>query len=735
MPVAKSRALGYQARMDNPIPLTRDLVLIGGGHTHALVLRMWGMSPIPGVRVTLVNPGPTSAYSGMLPGFVAGHYIRNALDIDLVKLARHAGARLILGRATGIDRATRRIKVGDRTIPYDTLSVDIGISSDMPALPGFADHATPAKPLDAFADRWTAFLADLPPDPHVTVIGAGVAGTELALAAAHRLGPSARVTLIEAAEPLAAVGPKTRTTLVGHLTDARITLLTQIEVAEVRADGVVLSDGRIVPSHLTIGTAGTLPQGWLPLTGLALENGFLTVAPTLQTSDPAIFAAGDIAHMAGSPRPKAGVFAVRQAPALFRNLGVSLTGRGTLRSYRPQRDYLKLISTGGKNAVADKWGLPLDGAWLWRWKDCIDRHFMGRLNHLPPMPPIAIPHRIAQGAAEAIGTKPLCGGCGAKVGSATLTRVLATLPPSRRADTLSTPGDDAAILNIGGIRQVITTDHLRSVTEDPFLMARIAAIHALGDIWAMGAQPQAALAQIILPRMSDQMQQDALSEILSAASEIFREAGAEIVGGHTSIGSELTIGFTVTGLPEADPVSLVGARAGDTLLLTKPIGTGIVLAAEMLRAARPEDVIAALASMSHSSGYVAAILAPHARAMTDVTGFGLAGHLLNILSASKVGATLDLRAVPVLAGAETLAAAGHSSTLAASNRSATTTRMTFTESPRAALLFDPQTAGGLLAVVPAELAQNILARLQAAGEPAAIIGTVTAGPSHLTVSD
>jgi selenide, water dikinase len=734
MPVAKSRALRYQPRMDSPIPLTRDLVLIGGGHTHALVLRMWGMNPIPGVRVTLINPGPASAYSGMLPGFVAGHYARNELDIDLVKLARHAGARLITGRATAVDRAARRITVDDRAIPYDTLSIDIGISSDMPALPGFADHAVPAKPLDVFADRWTAFLAHLPSDPHVTVIGAGVAGAELAMAMAHRLGPTARITLIEASEPLAAVGPKTRTTLIRHLTDARITLVTGMEVAEVHANQIVLADGRILPSHLTIGTAGTLPQAWLALTGLALHEGFLTVAPTLQTSDSAIFAAGDIAHMAGSPRPKAGVFAVRQAPVLFRNLSVSLTGRGTLRSYRPQRDYLKLISTGGKNAVADKWGLPLDGSWLWLWKDRIDRRFMDRLNHMPPMPPTALPDRIAEGAAEATGTKPLCGGCGAKVGSAALARGLAILPPSRRADVLSVPGDDAATLNIGGIRQVITTDHLRALTEDPFLMARIAAIHALGDIWAMGAAPQAALAQIILPRMSDRMQQETLSEILAAAAHVFHEAGAEIVGGHTSIGSELTIGFTVTGLTDADPVGLVGARPGDILLLTKPIGTGTILAAEMSRAARGADVIAALTSMSRSSGPAAATLAPLARAMTDVTGFGLAGHLLNILSASKVGATIDLPSVPVLAGAEIIAAAGHSSTLAPFNRSATAARMTFTESPRAALLFDPQTAGGLLAAVPADLAQNIIAGLHAAGEPAAIIGTVTADPSHLTVS-
>ncbi|KAB2877454.1 MAG: bifunctional NADH dehydrogenase FAD-containing subunit/selenide, water dikinase SelD, partial [Albidovulum sp.] len=188
--------------MQGQIPLTRDLVLIGGGHTHALVLRMWGMRPLPGVRLTLISPEPAAAYSGMLPGHVAGHYPREALQIDLVRLARHAGARLILGRAEGIDRAAGRIRVQGRpAVAYDVASIDIGITSDMPALTGFAANAVPAKPLDAFADAWEAFAgraARGEAAPRVAVIGGGVAGVELALAAHHRLGPGAEVTVIEA---------------------------------------------------------------------------------------------------------------------------------------------------------------------------------------------------------------------------------------------------------------------------------------------------------------------------------------------------------------------------------------------------------------------------------------------------------------------------------------------------------------------------------------------------------
>ncbi|MDW4548364.1 selenide, water dikinase SelD [Defluviimonas sp. D31] len=726
--------------MQPQIPLTRDLVLIGGGHTHALVLRMWGMRPLPGVRLTLINPAPTAAYSGMLPGHIAGHYPREALQIDLVQLARHAGARLILGRAAGIDRAARRVIVPGRPdVAYDIASIDIGITAEMPRLPGFSDFAVPAKPLDAFADRWEAYVGLRPAGAagaRVAVVGAGVAGVELALAARHRLGSEASVTLVERDRALAALGRGAGRALRAHLDRARITLIEEMPAAAVEPDGVRLADGQLVPADFVIGTAAARAPGWLATTGLPLKDGFVMVGPTLRsTGDPAIFAAGDIAHLSHAPRPKAGVFAVRQAPVLLRNLGVALTGKGRMRRYRPQSDYLKLISTGSKHAVADKWGLPLDGAWLWRCKDRIDRRFMAKFHELPAMDPPALPARVAAGVREELGRgKPLCGGCGAKVGQADLKAALAGLPAPHRPDVISGPGDDAAVLAHGKGQQVITTDHVRAFTEDPWLLARITAIHAMGDVWSMGARPQAALAQVILPRMSPRLQAETLREIMAAAAETFGVEGADVVGGHTSLGAELTIGFTVTGLSAGAALAQSDARPGDWLILTKPIGTGVILAAEMARAA-PGDVVAgALASMARTQGAAARILGPEAHAMTDITGFGLAGHLMTMLEASDTAARISLRHVPLLPGAEALAAAGHGSTLLPANR-AVMARMFLTESPRADLLFDPQTGGGLLAAVPAEAAMDLVRRLRDAGEPAAVIGELTEGPAFLTVED
>lgn len=724
--------------MQNDYPVVKDLVLVGGGHAHALVLRMWGMSPLAGTRVTVINPTPAAPYTGMLPGHIAGHYTRDEIMIDLVRLARFAGARVILDRVTGIDRAAQKIHLAGRPpISYDLASLDIGIASDLPELPGYSAHGAAAKPLGDYAERWQAFTARDLPAPQVVVIGAGVGGVELALASKHRLGPRARVTLLQRSDkalPLIVAGA--RRTLLAHLERAGVTLMLNAEPAALHADSVTLKDGRSIASDFTLSVAGGHPQRWLSDIGLETHHGFVTVGPSLQSSDPAIFAAGDCAHLGFAPRPKAGVFAVREAPILLHNLRAALTG-GPMRRYRPQRDYLKLISTGGKGAVADKWGLPLDGAWLWRWKDRIDRKFMAKFADYPAMAR-ALPAQFTSGLPEAMGPKPLCGGCGAKLGASDLATALAAVPKPARPEVISGRGDDAAILATASGVQLLTTDHLRAFTHDARLMARIAALHSLGDIWAMGAAPQAALAQITLPPLSAQKGGEMLAEIMQEAAQVFTEAGADIVGGHSSIGAELTIGFTVTGTaPRA--ITKGGARAGDVLLLTKALGSGTVMAAEMATTRLPhgllgEAVAATLAQMCRSNGPASAALTPHAHAMTDVTGFGLAGHLLEILDASGLAASLDGNAIPTLPAALDLAGLGHASSLAPANRAATIGRVAGPETPLKALLYDPQTAGGLLAALPRAAAEALLPDLRAQGYAAAIIGSLATGTPQITLT-
>ncbi|MGC8202750.1 selenide, water dikinase SelD [Aliiroseovarius sp. PTFE2010] len=722
--------------MHLPIPITREIVLVGGGHSHALVLRMWGMERLAGARVTVISPGASAAYSGMLPGFVAGHYPRAALDLDLYRLARFAGARIIQDRATGIDPVARVVTLeSGRQVEFDVLSVDIGITSAMPDLPGFSDFATPAKPLEFFADRWRAFRKAADGAPRaVSVIGGGVAGVELAMAMAHALqangAKNAHVRIIEHATALSRLPARSRAALLAACRKQGVEVFEQAQITHIERRAVHLWDGRTLPSDFTVGAAGTRPYDWLTRTGLPLTDGFIDVGPTLQsTAHEAIFAVGDCAHMTHAPRPKAGVFAVRQASVLFDNLRAAATG-GAMRQYQPQKDYLKLISLGGKRAMVDRSGLRAQGAWLWRWKDRIDRKFMTRLTDLPAMPVPALPATRAAGVDAVLGDrKPTCGGCGSKVGAQVLADALAQLDDPARADRVRASTDDAGLLGHGDTVQVLSVDQLRPFVDDPRLMAEIAAVHALGDVWAMGAAPEAVLAAITLPPLSADLQRAWLAEIMAGIAVVAAEAGADVLGGHTATGPELSIGLTVTGLTKA-PIGLDGARVGDALVLTKPLGTGVVMAADMALRGRGSWTSAALQSMRQPSAIASAALAKVAHAMTDVTGFGLLGHLSNICTASGVGARIDRTAVPTLPGALDLAGAGIASTLAPANRAQAALIAPLGDSAIDALLIDPQTAGGLLAALPrAELAQ-VLHDLHAAGIRAVEIGEITENPGN-----
>ncbi len=354
---------------------TKSVVLIGGGHTHALVLNALKTAPFDGAHVTVINPGPTAPYSGMLPGFVAGHYDRAELDIDLAALTQKVGATLIDGRAIAMDPDGKTITLEDGTIvPYDVASVDVGITSHMHRLDGFADHGVPAKPLGVFADKWDAFRATTGAKS-IVVIGGGIAGAELAMAMAYSAGQGATVRLLDRSTILSANSANARKRVRKALTANGVEIIEQADVTEVTKDRVVLADGTTIAAGFVVGVAGATPHGWLVDTGLTLVDGFITVDATLRTSAKQVFAVGDCAHMTAAPRPKAGVYAVRQAPVLTENMRATLTS-APLAPYHPQSDYLKLVSLGGKRAFGEKRGLWAAGHLVWRLKDRIDRAFM-----------------------------------------------------------------------------------------------------------------------------------------------------------------------------------------------------------------------------------------------------------------------------------------------------------------------------------------------------------------------
>ncbi len=732
-------------------PVIKDVVLVGAGHAHVGVLRAFGMRPLPGVRLTLITRELDTPYSGMLPGLIAGHYSFEETHIDTGPLARFACARLYHDVALGLDLEGRRVICRDRPpVPYDLLSLDIGSTPNTGDVPGAAEHAIPVKPIDGFLPRFDALLGRvLARDgrTRIALVGAGPGGVEMLLAVERRLrsevassglDPAALgfVLVSATADILPTLPEGVRARARRIFAKREVAIVSGARVAAVEAGLLHVEDGAPIEADEVLWTTEATAASWLPGTGLLLdEGGFVRIDEHLRAiGREDVFAAGDVSAFDPRPLRKAGIYAVRAGKVLAENIRRTLTGR-RLRTFKPQRDALYLITTGPRHAIGTRNGLVIEGDWVWRWKDLIDRRFMARFNALPAMAlpkaradsPLADRETVREISAVAM----RCGGCGAKVGATILSRALGRLDPLSRDDVvvgLDSP-DDAAIVDAGGPRLLVqSVDYFRSIVDDPYTFGRIAANHALGDIFAMGGEPQTALAIATVPYGLEAKVEADLGAMMEGANRVLREAGCALVGGHTSEGAELALGFAVNGLvARGTHLGKGGLAPGDALILTKPIGTGTLLAADMRGLARASWVAAALQHMTRSNRDGAAILLRYgARAATDVTGFGLLGHLVEMTRASGVDAALWPDRVPLLAGARESVARGVFSSLQPQNvrlRRAIRDLDRAAKDPLYPLMFDPQTAGGLLASVPSERAAACLQALRAAGYPhAAIIG-------------
>jgi selenide,water dikinase len=735
-------------------PVVKDVVLVGAGHAHVAVLRMFGMRPIPGVRFTLISREVHTPYSGMLPGLIAGHYGFDDAHIDTGPLARFAGARLYQDELVDVDLAGRRVICRHRPqVPYDLLSLNIGSTPNTADVPGATEHAIPVKPIDGFLRRFEALMARVlarKGRTRVALVGAGAGGVELLLSVERRLrhevtragfdaGALSFVLVSDVVDILPSFPKAFRARFHAVLAARGIAVIAGAPVTRVE-DGRLALDGHApVDADEILWTTQAAPARWLAATGLPLDaRGFLRVDDTLRVvGRDDVFAAGDTIAFAARELPKSGVYAVRAGPVLADNIRRTLTGR-PLRRFRPQRDALYLVSTGEPKAIGTRNGLVFQGGWVWRWKDWIDRRFMAKFNALPEMPAAAgapasqLADKQALREISAIAMR--CGGCGAKVGANVLTCALGGIEPAARADVvvgLDAP-DDAALIDVGGDKLSLqTVDYFRAIVDDPYVLGKIAANHSLGDVYAMGGEPQSALAIATVPYGLEAKVEADLSAMMRGANEVLREAGCALVGGHTSEGAELALGFAINGLVSRDAALRKGGLApGDALILTKPIGTGTLLAADMRGKAKARWVMAAIAHMIHSSRRAADVLRRHGvHAATDVTGFGLLGHLVEMVRASDVDVTLAVERVPLLDGARETVALGIFSSLQPQNvrlRRAIRNLDVAARHPLYPLLFDPQTAGGLLAAVPANEAEACVAALRAEGyADTAIIGFVS----------
>ncbi len=713
--------------------MTGHLVLAGGGHSHALLLRKWIMNPgsRPNSFITLVSRHSSALYSGMIPGLVAGHYQREELEIDLRQLTDQAEVALVVAEIKGLDPLKHQLWLADRPpIRYDQLSLNVGcITNNLGPIQRDTIAIKPLEQALIAIDEADANPLTAP----VRVLGSGLAAIELSLALRHRW-PSRTVSIHARTE---CIHPQ---------------LQKGLALAGVSVQPASTPGGRTKPSpqgkeSLTLNCTGSCAPTWLKESGLPVdERGRVRTEATLEVlGHSGHFAAGDCAVIDADPRPASGVWAVRAAGPLSRNLKASCNNR-PLHPWRSQRQAMQLVggfSRNGKPTAWAIWGPVCLGPHpsLWTWKEHIDRRFMSRLRG----------SNMSEGRHDSQGAM-LCRGCAAKLPADDLE---AALEDAGFAKLGNAPEDAASIpetQSTDGDPILQSVDGFPALISDPWLNARLTALHACSDLWACGARVRSAQAVVTLPQAAPSLQRLFLSQTLAGLRSALEDQGAELIGGHTletrsqtegTLSLGLQVALNVQGSAQGPIWSKRGMQAGDQLLLSGSLGVGVLFAAAMKGAVRPGDLDRALAQMNQSQHRRVEVLRNlekkhpgQLHAATDITGFGLLGHLGEMLETPSVNnpplrVQLELEALPALAGAIELLEEGYTSSMAPANRHALSLLQPQQKvnpikpitlhlgaitkgSPRhkasLELLVDPQTCGPLLIAVTPELAKKILSR-------------------------
>ena len=728
----------------NSAPIVRDVFLIGGGHSHVLLIRQWAMNPLPGVRLTLVSTSSQTPYSGMLPGFIAGHYSVDEIHIDLRVLCAWANVRFIEESMIDLDLVSRLVHFDARpSMGFDVLSLDTGSTPDL-SVEGAQQHSTPVKPVYEFSNRWEEIVSRVKRHGSkkisIGVVGSGAGGFELITAMRHALPEeSAQCSwFIRSDLPLRGRPAKVGSLALESARKQGIDVHTGVDIVNVKERTLIATDGREFALDEILWCTSAIGPAWAKRSGLTLdERGFVATNDYLQSvSHDFVFATGDIGTQIDTPSSKAGVFAVRQAPVLFQNLKRYLL-KQSLKRYAPQKDFLSLMATGDKRAIASRGPFAVEADWVWRWKDHIDQTFMNKFIDLPEMRQsgnVHLPSELEPTGQPAVNNAMTCKGCGAKVSGAVLDRVIASLDVKGHAQVISghSDGADTAIVKLPVTSLVQSVDQLNAIIDDPYLLGKIAALHALSDVVTVNATPHSAQVIVSLPEASDVIAERDLRQVMTGLVQVLNEEGCTLIGGHTTQARELSIGVVINASyedNEEEPTTLTQDLSdGDVLVLTKPLGIGTVFAGLMQQQASGRDVRIATEAMQQSNQLAAQLLREHgAYAVTDVTGFGLLGHADRLLKPmhEQAGMLLSLEAVPVLPGALQLAQAGVRSSLWASNSGLLDVMEIAddVDENRLALLCDPQTSGGLLAIVPARQQDSVVADLKSNGyADAAVIG-------------
>ena len=690
--------------------IKNDLILIGGGHAHLMLMMEYGKKPIPETRITLITNELDTPYSGMIPGYIEGIYSWREAHIDLYKLSMKLNIRFIHSEVINISGKNKKIYLKKRpSLSYDFLSINCGIQSDYSRIKGAKRFSLPVKPISKLASN---FLKKMDNFNSIAFIGGGAGAVELALALRKRFKNKKSILkiIIVTGEHglLKSFSKKTQTLTRNILDNANINVIEKKYILEINKYGLITSDNKSIHVDKCILSTNAMAPEWLQNSDINLnEKGFIKVNKSFQTNFNFIFAAGDIIDFNKMNLDKAGVYAVRAGKHLAKSIKRFILNK-PIYFYKFNKNYLALIGLSNGYAIASKYRLSNSLRFNHYLKKYIDKKFIKKFNDFTNISLYSKLKRSTLYFLNKITKKSIfivnedlqmqCKGCAAKVPFSALKKSLPKKLTFSSEDASSIPQHPSLFQTI---------DMINAIISDPFLLGKISANHSLSDIFAVKSKAISAQMILQLPLSNPEINSRDLRQVLLGAQSVFNDNKCLLNGGHTMIGNDTDpiIGFSITG--ENKNISnqtIPKINQGDILVLTGKIGSGLIFAGinnDFLDSHYQIDVIN---QMTEGNTKFADIIDKLTiLAMTDITGFGLANHLLNLIQrdGSNTGLTIKINNIPIYNGVKIALNKGVKSSLFNSNFDATHQNIIYERDKQLIdeIIYDPQTVGGLAFII------------------------------------
>ena len=618
------------------------MVLIGAGHANVQVLKKLCMHKYLGLHAILINDGINAVYSGMTPGFIQRQYTKEEISINLQRLCLNAGVTFINDRVTGLDAENQTITLRrSPKIEYDYLSINCGsISKSSDTEIKDSKNTISAKPITALVGK-IKYLDELVENSQsklaILIIGAGIAAFELALSLNQRYDNRALIKIVGSSIlEEANINNSTRRKLIQSCHN-KIEVI-QSRIKAINTGDLETVDGQQIVSNFNIICTGADTENWLKAANFELSKSNFLIANQnlLSTKYDNVFLSGDLVDIKNFLRPKSGVMAVRQGEILKENIFLKIQNK-PLKKIFPQKNWLYLVTTKKKTAVLNYYFLSFQGGWCWLLKNWIDKRFMKRFIFDDPNMKEKKQFNLVK---EVLNKKDVmfCQGCGSKVSKNNLVEYLNSF-------NASSDLPDSSFVDLKTEKIIQTIDLIKHFSSfSPFEFGRISYFHSQNDILAGGGKVHSLSISVGIPFSKNKVERFFLSHFIEGIKQEATSDNAIIVAGHSYQTEEPATTITMNGIANT-ALSKSNAKIDDLIYLSKPLGTGYLLAAnykntKLISSSDLEKLNFWLATSNKKAVNIA--LANNCKVMTDVSGFGLASHLGDICQGSRLGADLIL---------------------------------------------------------------------------------------------